>query len=859
LLEREEVLEQLGDALAEAHLGRGGVLLVGGEAGVGKTTLVRAFLETADNARVRTGACDPLSTPRPLGPLMDIAEPETALCDLVQLGAPPADVFAALHQELEATHTVLVLEDLHWADGASLDVLRLLARRIEALRTLVIATFRDDGLDRAHPMRTLLGDLGTVPGVRRIGLDPLSRAAVEALAIGHAVDVDELYERTGGNPYFVTAVLSSGDAGIPATVRDSVLARTARLDPAAMRVLETVAVTPPCAEHWLLGEVVEGASEHLESCHATGLVTDSDGGISFRHELARQAVEEATPVTRRLALQRAILAALVGRAPWEQDPARLAHHAEAAQDADAVLAYAPEAARRAASAGAYREASAQYARALRFSARLTPGERAALLEGRSRACYLADDQVEAIEVISEAITYRKAEGAAAEQARALAELSSYLLCRGRYSEARAAVEEAAELVSAAPASAEAASVLNAQALLSWDDRPRQLELARAAVEIAQRCGAETDEAEARITLGEAEMLLDYGAGCAALERVVAECRAAGRTEQVARALSGLGQLSSWVERPDEAASYLRAALEHCEEHNLDLWRIHVLAVSAIVALEQGRWTDAADFSTRLLADPRESPWPNVAALLVLALVRARRGDPDAHAPLEEALRLDVPPEEVDVMVDRAAAQAEIAWLERRLADVDAATAATLAAALERDDTPAICKLSYWRRLAGLEVDLPADAEGPLALGVAGAWEEAAAEWRRRGRPYEAALALAETGDEELLREAHDQLQQLGALPALRLVRHRLRERGVRGLARGPRTETRENRAGLTPRELEVLSLVVDGLRNAEIAERLVVSPKTVDHHVSAILRKLGVDARGKAAAEAARRGLLQDR
>jgi ATP/maltotriose-dependent transcriptional regulator MalT len=364
------------------------------------------------------------------------------------------------------------------------------------------------------------------------------------------------------------------------------------------------------------------------------------------------------------------------------------------------------------------------------------------------------------------------------------------------------------------------------------------------------------EAEARITLGEAEMLLDYEAGRETLERVVAECRAAGRTEQVARALSGLGQLSSWVERPDEAATYLHEALEHCEEHTLDLWRIHVLAVSSVVALEQGRWTDAAEFSTRLLEDPRESPWPHVAALLILALVRARRGDPDARAPLEEALRLDVPPEEVGAIVDRAAAHAEIAWLERRLDEIDPATAETLAAAVERGDTVAICKLSYWRHLAGLDVELPPDAEGPLALCLAGAWKQAAAEWARRGRPYEAALALAETDDAALLRQAHDKLQELGALPALRLVKHRLRERGVRGLTRGPRAETRENPAGLTTRELDVLALLAEGLRNAEIAERLVVSRRTVDHHVSAILRKLQARTRGEAVARAGELGLV---
>ncbi len=856
LLERDAALEALTGALERARRGQGSVVFVSGEAGVGKTSLVRTFCDGLDpRTAILTGACDPLSTPRPLGPLVDLSGDHGALSDLVRLDAPPSDVFAALRDALAARATVLVLEDLHWADEATLDVLRLLARRVEQLPVLVVGTFRDDELDRAHPVRILLGDLATVAAVERIHLDPLSADGIEQLAFGHPIDPAKLYERTSGNPFFASEVLASGGTVLPATVRDAVLGRAAALDRDAMQILEAIALTPPRAEPWLLEAVAGTQIDRLDDCISSGLVKVDGRGVSFRHELARIAVDDATPPTRRRSLHRQILAALAGRPPSELDHARLAHHAEGAADADAVQEFAPVAADRAAATGAYREAAAQYARALRFGGDLGPGERAELLERRSRVCYLADDQVEAIEVISEAIACRRVAEEPLREASDLAELSTYLSCRGRYSEARAAVAEALGLVRGAPDSSELAQVLDVSTRLMTDGDAK-IEQAGEAVAVAERCADPVAAAEARVTLGYAQLSVSFDEGRRTLERVIAEERAAGRTQQAARALSALGMFSSWLGRDDLARTTLDVAIEYCERNALDLWRIHNLAVAAMVALEQGRWTDAAEHAQRVLDDPRESPWPHVAALVVLTLVRARRGDPDARAPLAEALRLDIPSEEVGAIVDRAAAHAEISWLERRLPDIDAATAATLDAAVERGDTVAICKLSYWRHLAGLDVELPPDAEGPLALCLAGAWKQAAAEWARRGRPYEAALALAETDDAALLRQAHDKLQELGALPALRLVKHRLRERGVRGLTRGPRAETRENPAGLTTRELDVLALLAEGLRNAEIAERLVVSRRTVDHHVSAILRKLQARTRGEAVARAGELGLV---
>jgi DNA-binding CsgD family transcriptional regulator len=225
--------------------------------------------------------------------------------------------------------------------------------------------------------------------------------------------------------------------------------------------------------------------------------------------------------------------------------------------------------------------------------------------------------------------------------------------------------------------------------------------------------------------------------------------------------------------------------------------------------------------------------------------------------LDEALALAERGEELQASEPVAVARAEAAWLEGDRDGVDAATAHALALATRRRATWVASELASWRRRAGIVDQLShGETTGPYALEIAGDWPAAAARWQELGFSYEAALALAESEDEESVREAIDEFVRLGARPAAAIAARRLRKRGVRGIPRGPRPATRENPAGLTTRELEVLTLLAEGLRNTEIAARLVVSQKTVDHHVSAILRKLDVRTRGEASAQAARLGLI---
>ena len=198
-----------------------------------------------------------------------------------------------------------------------------------------------------------------------------------------------------------------------------------------------------------------------------------------------------------------------------------------------------------------------------------------------------------------------------------------------------------------------------------------------------------------------------------------------------------------------------------------------------------------------------------------------------------------------------AARAEAAWLEGRPEAIGAETATTYDLACRLNEPTSAGWLGCWRARAGLPVEPPDNVPERFRLQLDGEPEAAADLLQAEGAHYDAAIALVPSSDGSLLRAAHEQLRALGANPAAAIFALRLRELGERNVPRGPRAATRENPAGLTNRELEVLPLLAQGLRNAEIAQRLVVTPKTVDHHVSSILRKLGVPSRGQAAAAAA--------
>ncbi|MGZ4387861.1 MAG: ATP-binding protein [Gaiellaceae bacterium] len=859
-LERERETEALLGWLEEVEGSRAGTLvLVAGEAGIGKTTLLRRFCADRREKGVFWGVCDPLATPAPLGPFVEVAEQIGGRAEeVVARASRPYEVSRALLEDLTGRGpAIVVLEDLHWADQGTVDAIVYLARRIDRAFALVVGTYRDDALGASHPLRSALGVLATAPRVERLSLQRLSPEAVRVLASAAGRDGDEVFAATRGNPFFVTELLASAPGNVPANVRDAVLARVSQLDDEARAVLDLVSVVPPQAELRLL-DAVGVSGDPLERCLAAGVLEQRTEAVSFRHELARLAVEQALGPERAATLHRAVMHALEAAGA---EPARLVHHAESAGNAEALLRHATAAARQAAELGAHREAAEQYARALSVAGSAPAEARAELLSRSAFELYLTDRLDEAIDAQREAVEILRTTGDRRAEGDGLRLLSRVLWFGGRNDEAELAALEAVAVLEQLPPDATLARAYSnvSQLRMLAFDTDAAIDWGVRALRLAEDCDAAQIVVHALTNIGSAEF---YGgsetSGRAKLEDSLARALALGFEDDVGRAYANLA--SSAVERRQSAlaARYLADGVAYCDEHDLLSYGIYLRAWRARLALDSGRWDEAAQLTAEVLAHPRASPPTRIVASVVGGLIAIRTGERErGEALLEEALAAARPTGELQRLAPVAAARAEAAWLRGDVEGVDEATADVVALAAARGQRWPLGELAVWRRRAALAapaglVSAPAGAE------LAGDFAGAAALWGDLGCPYDAALALIGSDEEPALRRALAELQRLGAAAAARVVARRLRARGARDIPRGPYAAARHNPAGLTARELEVLSLLAQSLRNAEIAQRLVLSRRTVDHHVSRILSKLEVSTRSEAALAARRLGLAKD-
>ncbi len=864
LLERSELLDALGRVLVAAADGRGRLVLLGGEAGAGKTALLSAFCteRALPSARVFWGACERLFTPRALGPFLDIAEAAG-----IELGGHtshtrvPNDLVGALVAELGGNDlSVLVVEDVHWADEGTLDMLKLLARRIGGFPMLALVSFRDDELGPVSPLQMVLGELAGAATVERYRVPPLSMDAVRILAAPWGVDARRLFETTGGNPFFVTEALAATGVELADTVRGAVLARAARLSLPARALLEAAAVVPSRIELWLLDAVADLSA--LDECLNSGMLRPGDGVVEFRHELARLAIEVAISPHRRVELHLAVLGALASSARGPVDPARLSHHAAAAGDVDAVLRYAPEAGERAAALCAHREAAQQFAKALRYAAMVGPERRAYLFERRSYECYLTEQMVEAIEARREALALHRASGDRVREGDSHRWLSRLVWFAGDRATAVLEARRAVELLETEPPGRELAMAYSNQAQLSMlaDDVAGAIEQGSRAIALAERLGETEILVHALNNVGSAEAAGGRPDAFAKLERSLALALDADLEEHVPPA--NPNPSTRPVSARDYAAAdrHLSAGLAYCEEHDLDAWAVYMTGWLASLRLGQGLWDEAADSATAVLRRLNVAVPSRIQPLVVLGRLRARRGEPDPWGPLDEALELAVRTEELQRLAPVAAARAEARWLAGDATAVGRETEQALALALQVEDEWVVGELCTWRQRAGIEDRVVIGGlAAPYRLERQGECHAAARWWEELGSPYEAAMARLQSEDEDSLRKALTVFQGLRAVPAARAAAQRLRSRGVKRIARGPNRSTTDNPARLTSRQLEILELLGEHLTNAEIATRLYITPKTVEHHVSAILGKLGVQSRRQASAEASRRGLLLPR
>ncbi|WP_225766620.1 AAA family ATPase [Inquilinus sp. Marseille-Q2685] len=866
LIEREEPLDRLIDLARRAAEGHGGTVVLGGEAGIGKTALLHEFTQRlGPGHRVLWGGSEALFTPRALGPLQDMAHAlGPRMAALLDQAAAPERLFPALLntlQELPET-TVLVFEDVHWADNATLDLVKYLGRRMPVLRTLLVLSYRSDEVGPDHPLRQVLGDLPAT--AVRIAMQPLSPEAVAALARQGGRPAAELHRITAGNPFFVTELLASQDAApgsVPASIRDAVWSRLSRLSPEEREALETVSIVPGSVEPWLARALLGGrADAAVDRCIARGmLVRDDQGAIGFRHELARLAtLDQLTPAVQQSLHARVETA--MAEAPARQAIAllpRQVHHAAAADDGERVLALAPQAAAQASRLGAHHQAAAHLATALRYADQAPKAVAAQLHEDWANEAGLAlriDDTV--IEARQHAIALWRELGRMDKVGLNLRALARLLWSRGEVRQAGDCVDEAIRELERLPPGPELAMAYSVRSQLHMQQShvDEAVEWGRRAMALADRLGDVETRVHALNNVATALLFVDRPGGLEMMEESLALALEHGFREHAARAYMNLAEYAVTFKDFTLAERVLAEGIAYQTRHDLDSWTHYQVGWQARLRLEQGRFREAESIAGGVVGLDLLAPTIRLPALIVLGRVRMRLGEPDAPDLLRQALRHALETGDLHLIAPVRFALAEAAWLAGEPAAAHEPLAAVAAMDLDSFDPWALGELAVWWRRCGMTAPPPAvataRAPAPRAAELAGDPAAAAAEWTRLGLPYEAALALTQVRGGEAgpaLARAVAMLEEIEARPAALLARRTAQRLGVADqlprARRGPYSAARRHPLGLTRRELQVLRLLAQGMGNQDIARRLVRSPRTVEHHVSAVLGKLNASSR----------------
>lgn len=847
LLERDDELERFAGLLRRAAEGAGCCLVLHGETGIGKTSLLRAAQTLSPpNAAWLWGACEPLLSPAPLTALIDLVDrlpPSLALA--VRSGRATPEVLIGMLSLLRDRDSalVLVVEDLQWADGATLELLRYLGRRIEQTHSLLVLSYNDKAPAAGPALSQLLGSLPAQHTVR-LPLQPLSEPAVAELARRAGRRPAGLHKLTQGNPFFVTEVLASDGTALPAAVQDAVLARAGRLSASGRDLLELVSIAPGGLEPEVLGAVLDDAAPAIDECTGAGLLIREPDVLRFRHELARRAIEAACPPMRAVSLHHAILDSLDGR---QVSAARRVHHAQRAELPAAVLRLARLAAVEAAQVGAHREAAAMYLLALNQDSTLPDSERGPLWRAAaaSQAAVLALDA--ALHSRRQSLRLARQAGDPVAEGRDLHEIARLLWYAGDVAGGKQHAKLAIRTLAAADAPRERALAMavKAQLHLLDDDLSRALGWGRRALAIFETLGDPEGLAHALNTVGLVRLIRrDSADAWGHLERSLAIARANELDEQVSRAYVNMASMALMHRHRQAVREHCAQGISWAEARNQDLYVASLTIRAACGDIERGQWAAARADLQRLRSLPGLTPIEQVQSAQQLARLDRREG----------VLPVTVVPAAPDIDAwysPRSVAAAEAAWLRGHQVEAATIAAAGLALALRSREGWRIGMLACWQQRSGVAASLPAGAAvaPPCALELAGEHGAAAAAWAALDCPYDQALALL-GGTLAQVSEALVLFEGLGAWPAADIARKRLRSFGVTKGTRGPYRNSRDDTLGLTPRQRSVLQALEAGLSNREIAQRLHRSERTVEGHVAALLAKLGVATREQAVARA---------
>ncbi|NNC77229.1 MAG: AAA family ATPase, partial [Woeseiaceae bacterium] len=859
LLEREKSLQQLDDLANAAEDRRGSIALVAGEAGIGKTTLLEEMRHRISHScDVFWGGCEALATPRPLGPIHDMAPALGSRIEaLLAESSQPTELFDAILHRIERSDktAVLVFEDVHWADHATLDFLKFIGRRASMLRMLLILSFRSDEIVNDHPFAQILADLPDAY-THQIEIEPLSAKGVKTLGASSGYKDEELFEITGGNPFFVTELLAWRDSArgsVPASVKDAVASRLNRLAPAERDFLETISVIPGSVSPGILEPLFGDNGETLAmACVGRSfLMRGVNGSLRFRHELARLATLARLSGIQKKDRHARVLAAMQ-KNEVEHSFDRLVHHAAGAMDGKRVLEFAPAAAAKAAAVGAHREAAAHLGTAIRFINEAEPGIAATLYEDWAYEAGLAlqiSDEV--IEARRHAVTLWRALGRIDKVGNNLRWLSRLHWYRGEAAEATHFADEAVRVLESTEPSEERAMAysLRSQLHMLNNRMEEAVEWGQRALKLAE----EFDNAEVKIhslnNIGTALIFRGNAEGIKQMNESLELALESGFHEHAARVYTNLSENAVDFKNFDLAERIISEGIAFDTHHDLDSWTHYLVGRLAQLRMDQGRLRDAETIADGVLKLEKPTLLMQLPALIVLARVRTRFGSPDAHELASQALQNSMATDEVQYIIPARLTLIEAAWLNDtpdKAAEHFDSLLRINKAELHRWNT---ADMVIWATRLNFEMprSFASDLPPPHAAEFEGDFSKAAKTWQKLSVPYAAALAQLQSrdaADEVAIARAIKALDKMEASAAVAKARKIAAKLGIASkmprARRGPYKSARNHPLGLTKREQDILKLVANGASNRDISARLKRSPRTIEHHVSSVLAKLNV-------------------
>ena len=862
LIERAGVLAALQKTFKNVKEGEGHCLFISGEAGIGKTSLVKTFCHQQENCIVYQGACDALFTPRPLAPLYDIVwQIRSDLWPATHTIEERSELFLKFFHELSGKKEkiLIVFEDIHWADEATLDFIKFFARRITKLPCLFILTYRDNEINSGHYLRNILGDLSPQT-FTRIQLQPLSKEAVYKMAVEKGFDAETVYNISGGNPFYVTEILASYSPGVPENIKDAILAVYNRQEKGTKNAWEICSVIPEGLEVNRFARIKSSWDEGMDHCFALNIIIIKNDRVVFKHELYRRTIEASLSPFKRIELNKKILEFLLVSFEESGEIERIVHYAKNANENELVIKYAPLAARQAASVGAHTEAAKLFLTAIEYSS----GDKKQLLalyEAYAYECYLTNQTTEAIIYNSKALELWKQKGDIEKLGNCLYFLSRLWWINDNLKKAEYFAGQAIEVLDSQPSSnAKAMAYSLMSQLKMFSDLPAECMVwGEKAIALAKELSNTAVLSYALGNVGSVRIRIPAfrEEGLSMLKQSLEIASQHNHKDSEGMAYVNMGYNGLITKDYALAKETLAIGIPYCEENNFALWRLYLLTIKAKLKLETGEWAEAYDLANKLREDEKTAKLVKIFVLAIVATIDMRRGNIEHVLPrLIEAKEKAFETMEPQRIIQALTAFLEYEWIMGSHFIEKEVIESTIELIGTRGNIYGNSEFAFWLQKArGRTLPLKEIYEGYDVSDLAKA-KKAAKLWKEKGCPYNEALALFQSNEDDK-RKAITIVQNLGGDAVYQKMKLEMRSSGIKKIPRGLRESTKANPAQLTNRELDVLQLLQKGIQNKEIAGTLFISPKTADHHISSILFKLDVNSRTKAVNEAVRLGILK--